>query len=220
MNKNERSFVSWKKAAMQEKTKDLPTKGETTRLAIEDAAVELFIKNGYHATSMRQIADQAGLALGGIYNHFSSKEEIFEGVIVDKHPYIKVLPLILEAQGKTSEDFLKNAMQIVLNELGREPFYLKLMMIEFVEFNGAHGASMLKEIAPKVLPVFERIIKMRRDLRVTNPAMLMRSFLGMVISYFITEMVISNSPVSKLMPKNAADAYLDIFLHGVIKEAA
>ena len=49
------------------------TKGETTRLAIEDAAVNLFMEHGYHATSMRQIAERAGLALGGIYNHFSSK---------------------------------------------------------------------------------------------------------------------------------------------------
>ena len=77
------------------------TKGETTRLAIEDAAVNLFMEHGYHGTSMRQIAERAGLALGGIYNHFSSKEEIFEGIIVDKHPYKKILPLILELQSKS-----------------------------------------------------------------------------------------------------------------------
>lgn len=196
---------------------EVQTKGETTRLAIEDAAVNLFMEHGYHATSMRQIAERAGLALGGIYNHFSSKEEIFEGIIVDKHPYKKILPLILEAQGDTAEDFLKNAMHIVLTELGREPYYIKLMMIEFVEFNGGHGAAMLKEFAPKVLPVFEQIITVRKNLRVANPAMLMRSFFGMVVSYFITEMVISNSVVGNLLPKNSRDVYVDIFLHGVVK---
>ena len=196
---------------------EIQTKGETTRLAIEDAAVNLFMEHGYHATSMRQIAERAGLALGGIYNHFSSKEEIFEGIIVDKHPYKKILPLILEAQGETAEDFLKNAMHIVLTELGREPYYIKLMMIEFVEFNGGHGAAMLKEVAPKVLPVFEQIIKVRKNLRVTNPAMLMRAFFGMVISYFITEMVVSKSVIGNLLPKNSMDVYVDIFLHGILK---
>ena len=78
---------------MTVKEKETPTKGETTRLAIEDAAVELFMEHGYHATSMRQIAEHAGLALGGIYNHFSSKEELFEAIIIDKHPYKKILPL-------------------------------------------------------------------------------------------------------------------------------
>ena len=202
---------------MPEKSKDIPTKGETTRSAIEDSAVELFMEHGYHATSMRQIAERAGLALGGIYNHFSSKEELFEGIIVDKHPYKKILPLILQVQGDTAEIFLKNAMSIVMTELDREPYYIKLMMIEFVEFNGGHGAAMLKEITPEVLPVFEQVVKSRKNLRVTNPALLMRSFFGMVISYFITQMVIKNSVISSLLPKNSMEIYVDIFLHGIIK---
>lgn len=205
---------------MPQKSKDMPTKGEITRLAIEDAAIELFLKQGYHATSMRQIAEQAGLALGGIYNHFASKEEIFEAIVLDKHPYKKILPLVLEAQGETMEDFLQNAVKITLKEIGSEPIYMKLMFIEFVEFNGKHGALMLSEIAPKVLPVFERIIKGRKDLRVTNPALLMRSFFGMIISYFITDMLVSKSVIGKLMPKDAATAYTDIYLHGVLKESA
>ena len=159
---------------MPVQVKETHTKGELTRLAIEDAAVELFIEHGYHATSMRQIAERAGLALGGIYNHFTSKEEIFEAIVLDKHPYRKILPLVLEAQGEDMETFLQNAVKITITELGSEPMYMKLMFIEFVEFNGKHGASILSEIAPKVLPVFERMIKGRKDLRVTNPALLMR----------------------------------------------
>ena len=135
----------------------------------------------------------------------------------DKHPYKKILPLILEAQGDTAEDFLRNAMRIAITELNKEPYYIKLMMIEFVEFNGVHGAAMLKEVAPKVLPVFEQIVKVRKNLRVTNPAMLMRSFFGLVISYFITELVVSKSIISNFMPKNSMDVYVDIFLHGILK---
>ena len=196
------------------------SKGELTRLAIEDAAIELFMEQGYHATSMRQIAERANLALGGIYNHFKSKEELFEAIIVDKHPYKRVLPLVLEVQGETTEEFFRNAIQIVLKEMSKEPYYLKLMMIEFVEFDGGHGATMLKEVAPKILPVFEQIVERRKDLRVTNPVVLMRSFLGMVISYIITDMIMTNSVLSPLIPKNMTDAYVDLFLHGVLKETA
>ena len=203
---------------MPQKTKDSPTKGETTRLSIEDAAVELFMEQGYHATSMRQIAEHTGLALGGIYNHFSSKDELFEAIIVDKHPYKKVLPAVLAAQGETLEEFFKNAVQIVMDELGKEPYYINLMLIEFVEFKGKHGALLLREIAPKVLPVFEKIVKGRKNLRVTNPAMLMRAFFGLILSYFLTEMVVADSMVSKLMPKNTASVYTDIFLHGILKD--
>jgi AcrR family transcriptional regulator len=195
-------------------------KGETTHSAIEDAAIALFMEQGYHATSMRQIAERAELALGGIYNHFKSKEEIFEAIIIDKHPYKKVLPAILEAEKGTLEEFFKNALQIVIAEISKQPEYLNLLFIEIVEFKGVHGSSMLSEIAPKVLPVFEKIIKGRKDLRVTNPALLMRTFFGLIISYFITDLLVSNSVINKLMPKNTEGAYVDIFLHGILKEPA
>jgi len=193
------------------------TKGETTRAAIEDAAMNLFLKQGYAATSMRQIADEVGLALGGIYNHFSSKEEIFAGIIVDKHPYKQILPAVIAAEGETAEDFYKQAAHIVISEMGKHPEFVNLMFIELVEFKGKHGATLLKEIVPKILPVFERVIKTRKNLRVNNPALLMRSFIGLTLSYLITEMVISNSVMSKLMPKNTEEAYIDIFLHGILK---
>ncbi len=195
-------------------------KGEVTRLAIENAAIHLFLKQGYHATSMRQIADHAKLALGGIYNHFSSKDEIFEAIIIDQHPYKKILPLILAVKGDTAEEFFGNAFRIVIHELGRQPEFLNLMFIELVEFKGRHGSVMLREIAPKILPVFKKVVKARKELRVVNPAVLMRSFFGMIISYFVTEMIISNSVISKLLPKNSADIYIDLFLHGILKEPA
>src|SRR5215217_9712840 len=107
--------------------KEKQTKGEVTRLAIEDAAIRLFLEQGYHATSMRQIADRAELALGGIYNHFSSKDEIFEAIIIDQHPYKRILPLILAAEGNTAEEFFGNAFRIVISELGNEPEFINLM---------------------------------------------------------------------------------------------
>ena len=197
-----------------------PKKGEVTRLAIEEAAIALFLEQGYHATSMRQIAERTDLALGGIYNHFSSKEEIFEGIIIDKHPYRIILPAILEAEGETLEDFFKDTFHIIISALGERPEFVNLMLIELVEFKGKHGAIMLREIAPKILPIFERVIKGRKGLRLTNPAVLMRSFIGLVVSYLLTDMVIANSVLSKLMPKNVSDAYVDIYLHGILKESA
>jgi AcrR family transcriptional regulator len=202
------------------RSKDSPTRGETTRTAIEDAAIRLFIEQGYHATSMRQIAKRAGLALGGIYNHFTGKDQLFEAIIVDKHPYKYILPLVLDAKGETTEEFLRNAFRITISELSREPVYIRIMLIEMVEFNGRHGAVMLKEIGPRVLPVFEQMLKVRKDLRISNPAMFLRTFFGLTISYFVTDMLITNSVIGKLMPKDAQDIYLDIYLHGILKEPA
>ncbi|HLJ89482.1 MAG TPA: TetR family transcriptional regulator [Candidatus Angelobacter sp.] len=51
-------------------------RAEDTRIRIYDAALELFRKKGFEQTTMRDIAQKAGVALGGAYYYFSSKESI------------------------------------------------------------------------------------------------------------------------------------------------
>lgn len=203
---------------MPAKTKDAQTKGDITRLAIEEAAFELFMEQGYHATSMRQISEKAKIALGGIYNHFSNKEEIFAAILLDKHPYKQVLPLVLAAEGDTAEELIRNAARALVTELGSRPELLKLIFIELVEFNGKHVSNLINEIAPRIFPMFEKMIRVRKNVRKIPPPVLVRSFLGMFFAFYITELLIKDSIVGKLMPKNSFDLFVDIYLHGVIKE--
>jgi len=202
---------------MSIKTKDVPKKGDVTRLAIEEAAFELFMEQGYHATSMRQIADKAELALGGIYNHYSSKEDIFRDIIIDKHPYKQILPIVLAAEGDTAEELIRNAARALVTELGSRPELLKLIFIELVEFNGEHMVSLVGDILPKVIPMFEKMSHVQKNLRKIPPPVLVRSFLGMFFSFYITELFIKDSVVARLMPRNSFDHFVDIYLHGVLK---
>lgn len=48
--------------------------------SIIKAAYEEFIEKGYEATSMDSIAKRASLSKGGVYHHFSSKDEILFAV--------------------------------------------------------------------------------------------------------------------------------------------
>jgi len=52
------------------------TKGEATERRILAAALGLFRKQGYAATTMRDIASAAGLAVGAAYHYFPSKQAI------------------------------------------------------------------------------------------------------------------------------------------------
>ncbi len=53
-------------------------KAEQTRAGIVDAALRLFEAGGYDATTMRAIADEAGVSLGSAYYYFSGKEELVQ----------------------------------------------------------------------------------------------------------------------------------------------
>lgn len=48
---------------------------------IMDAALELFAENGFHATSMSQVAKKAGVSKGLAYNYFKSKQEMLDEII-------------------------------------------------------------------------------------------------------------------------------------------
>ena len=197
-------------------TIDTLSKGERTRQAIEDAAYELFLEQGYSATSMRQIANQAGIALGGIYNHYAGKEEIFEAIILDKHPYKQILPLIMTAPGETLAEFVHNAAHALVEELGRRPDFIRLMFIEIVEFNSKHMPGFFDEIFPEFLPLVQRFQTPNGKLRPIPAPLLLRAFLGMFFSFYMTELITDHMDVPE-MHENALDGFVEIFLYGILE---
>jgi TetR/AcrR family transcriptional repressor of nem operon len=52
------------------------TKGEQTRRKIVEAAAPIFNQHGYEGSSLNDLMKATGLKKGGIYRHFSSKEEL------------------------------------------------------------------------------------------------------------------------------------------------
>jgi len=53
-------------------------KGGETRAAIARAAQELFLERGYDATTMRAVADRAGVSVGNAYYYFESKQRLVQ----------------------------------------------------------------------------------------------------------------------------------------------
>src|SRR5689334_6689237 len=56
-------------------------RSERSRTQILDAALKLFSHRGYGATSVRDIAEAAGLSKGNVYHHFPDKESIFRALL-------------------------------------------------------------------------------------------------------------------------------------------
>jgi AcrR family transcriptional regulator len=48
-----------------------------TRSALLDAAARVFPRNGYHRTSVDEVAAEAGYSKGAVYSNFGSKEDLF-----------------------------------------------------------------------------------------------------------------------------------------------
>lgn len=57
----------------------MPTLDSTTRDRIVEAATELILEHGYERTTMRAIAERAGVSQGSAYYYFSGKEDLVQG---------------------------------------------------------------------------------------------------------------------------------------------
>ena len=62
-----------KEVSTQVKNPDLV---QRRRRQIVDAAVRLFIQNGFHKTTTRQIASAAGFSIGSLYEYVASKDDV------------------------------------------------------------------------------------------------------------------------------------------------
>jgi AcrR family transcriptional regulator len=191
------------------------TKGERTQSEIVEAAYRLFLDKGYHGTSMRQIAESVGIALGGIYNHFSGKEDIFRAVLLAHHPYFDILPALMQAEGDTMEIILRDAARRMVAIMEDRKDFLNLLFVELVEFKAKHFPEFFNNIFPEVLKFARRFAGRQNEFRPIPVPILARSFIGLFFSYVITEMLIGKH-LPPEWQEGALDHFVDIYLHGVI----
>lgn len=209
----------WRKPnAAPEPADESITKGERTRAALLEASYQLFITQGFHGTSTRDIASAVGVAVGGIYNYFRTKEDIYVALLKERHPLLQILPALQQAQGDTVEELVRDAAARMIEALGERHHAFGLMYVELAEFRGKHLPQLFKMSYPAFMAYAQRLTAARGPLRDVPMPVMLRVFLGMFFSYFITEMLIAKQlPVS--VTQDTFDCFVDIYLHGVLAES-
>lgn len=66
---------------------------ENVRLELVRVARKEFLKKGFKDTSMRTVAEKAGVSLSNIYNYFGSKDQLFEKILA---PAVQAMERIIE----------------------------------------------------------------------------------------------------------------------------
>ncbi len=180
------------------------------------AANALFSDQGYHGTSMRQIAEKAGIALGGIYNHFGSKEDIFIAAARQWHPIRTILPALEAAEGETVEEVVNLSAEKMYATLRERDDFMNLLLIETVEFKGKHLPKLLAESFPLAVGFSARLKEkpgaMRED--IPQPVMV-ATFIGMIFSFFLFQRLFGKL-VDIGEPKVVLRQMIEIFLRGIL----
>lgn len=119
---------------------------------IMGVALELFAENGFHATSISQIAKKAGISKGLTYNYFTSKKEILDELI--EHGFHEIFTNFdLNKDGILTEEefiyFIKQNFKLLRENMQHWKLFFSLMLQPKV------AKSFSNDYKDKVEPFFE-----------------------------------------------------------------
>lgn len=199
------------------------SRGERTRQAILDAAEKLFLNNGYNGTSMRQIARGARIALGGIYNHFGSKEEIFRTLLDERIPYAAIADMLAGIETSTGPEMLHEAFARLTVLITERSDNLGLLVIDVREFNGGTVREQSAAVIPALLAFVERVQAAGGLRPGVDGLVVLRLLLSVVIGDAIIGFILApgDIPLLEAMPpdEQVLDGMQDILLRGVSETA-
>jgi len=96
-------------------------RSEDTVRKVIDAAIGLFVKEGYHGASIADIADATGLTKGAIYFHFKSKDALMSAILEEfEKLYLDRMIAEVEAKEGGALDKIKHYLKFTVNFLPRE----------------------------------------------------------------------------------------------------
>jgi AcrR family transcriptional regulator len=197
------------------------SRGEQTRQAILEAAEKLFLSQGYNGTSMRQIARRAGIALGGIYNHFEGKEGLFQALLKERSPYDEVIEAMDDLEKGDGEHLVVEAFNRLQAIMQRNLDFVNLVLIDFQESDGSTLREVLAAVVPRALRFGRRIQEaggLRQDV---GHYMIVRAFVSLLMGYTFTQLIAYKDErpllpgVPEISEAEARAQMIDLFLYGV-----
>jgi AcrR family transcriptional regulator len=189
---------------------------DADRKALLEAAERVFARDGLAGASMRDIAAEAGMSVGGVYQFFPGKDDLYLAVLEDvwRAYQTAVKPSLDEPGFKPRlEAFTRASVSFFA---GREAF-LSVFLAERSSFTAAFHDKVLgvvdlhkrvrrRQVSDLMqLGIEEGVLRPDDD-----PELLASAYLGLVSQCHV------DSLTGKRHPLPSPDAILSIFCHGVL----
>lgn len=196
-------------------------KSEASVAAVLDAALELFSTQGYRATTLRQIAEKAGLSVGNIYHHFPNKHEIYQRLIQRYwerllDPELKLNKLFAAATFPEDLEAMSEAIEEVVTD---NAAHILLIYVDVIEFRGEHIRAFYEGMADRFERSYGDRFRARRaagDFGDADP-MVAAMVATRWLFYFFTVEKCFGAPLHfGMTPKQATDEFIRLLRHGLL----
>jgi TetR/AcrR family transcriptional regulator, repressor for uid operon len=143
------------------------------RELILEAAERAFVRDGFHATTMQYVADEAGMSAGNLYRYFPSKEAIVEGLCQVEQgrraESFAAFADIMAHNGNLTELMRKGLREHVFD---KPPGKARMIVEMWAEAGrNARVAKITQEIDADVLAGLERLIDVAKAAGAASPAL-------------------------------------------------
>jgi AcrR family transcriptional regulator len=175
-------------------------------------AARLIAHRGYSATTVRDIADEAGILSGSLYHHFSSKEAILEEILRSFLDTLLERFEQLEATGGAPKEILDQLIDHAFSTIERYPDAVQLYQNESAFLSGQPGFEFVADESARIEDIWLRTIR-----RGQEEGMFREGMEAAIIYRFIRDAVWSTvrwyHPGGRFTAVSVRDHYLDL-LHG------
>jgi len=132
---------------------------DNSKEQILEAAMKVFVKNGYSQTRMEDIAEVSGLSKGAIYHHYDSKKSLFLSLIDywEEYFFFKVF-FNKDVKSKKAEDLLRDMAKDII-ETFKSSKYILLAELEFWSL-----ANHDEDVRAKTEALYMKLMKLIRSI--------------------------------------------------------
>jgi TetR/AcrR family transcriptional regulator, cholesterol catabolism regulator len=177
-------------------------------------ASKIFADKGYASTTVREIADAAGILSGSLYHHFASKEAMLDEIMHGFLDHIVAQYRATVAAGGDPIDVLRALIREAFSSLGGNPAALAVMINEFnflVQFPRflylREGAEETERLWTGVIEAGMRTGVFRSDIDARMIYRFMRDTIWISVRWY--------RPEGKYSPEEIADFYVAMLLDGL-----
>src|SRR3990172_10829218 len=124
-------------------------RSEKSRAQILEAALKLYSHQGYRGTSIREVAELAGVSTGNVYHQFPDKEAIFNALLDEYWRAIAApdFPLNKALAERAFPDDLEALGRAARESVKRYRAHVALIYVDVVEFEGRHIRKFYSDMA-------------------------------------------------------------------------
>ncbi len=188
-----------------------PLTTRNKRQQIVDAAIDVFLRHGYSATTLLKVAEEAGVIRATIYSHFPDKEALF-AAIIEELTINRLGPNLEESIQDLSPREFVLFLRDMVKRRSKDKQYLALLRTVIGESERFPELSRMyfNTIYSKGMTIAHKYLHNHKELRFKDPMAASIVVCGSMMAWLIQQELLHGKEIAPMSVDAVADTIIDL----------